>query len=317
MLVDDLVDLLIAVLFQLRVVHGGSAVAQRLFGGQSAAAGQQGVLVEDIRQGGASQQEQVDVAAVGLVVAVALPVTGQLLAQVEDAVIGVVVEQADGAAVLLVHTDVERNVLVHRVAGLGVVADGVLGGHAQAAAFLVQVAGLLAKAEEVVILAVHLGEVGQAADLVFLERALPQILIQQLALFVVHLKMERLLEQLQGNVSGLKGQALLILGAGHIQRGDAGALVLEQVVHAVRPCGGHQGVGLLLHGGALVEVDADTDDVIRHEDQLYIRSVAVDEVAILRFFKGFKTAKQHNRFLRVVFYYMPIRSNCSNETVRL
>ena len=36
--------------------------------------------------------------------------------------------------------------------GLGVVADGVLGGHAQAAAFLVQVAGLLAKAVEAVVL---------------------------------------------------------------------------------------------------------------------------------------------------------------------
>lgn len=75
-LVDDLVDLLVAVLFQLGVVHGGGAVAQRLLGGQGAAAGQQGVLVEDLRQGGTGQQEQVDVAAVGLVVAV-----GQLYPQ--------------------------------------------------------------------------------------------------------------------------------------------------------------------------------------------------------------------------------------------
>ncbi len=73
--------------------------------------------------------------------------------------------------------------LIHRVAGLGVVADGILGGHPQAASLFVQMAGFLAKAVEVVVFAVHLGEVGQTADLIFLKGALPQILIDQLAGF--------------------------------------------------------------------------------------------------------------------------------------
>ena len=299
MLVDDLVDLLVAVLFQLGVVHGGSAVAQRLLGGQGAAAGQQGVLVQNLGQGLTGQQEQVDVAAVGLVVAVALPVAGQLLAKVEHAVVGVVVEQANRAQVVFVYPDIEGNVLVHRVAGLGVVADGILGGHPQAATLFIQMTGLFAKAVEVVIVPIYLGEVAQTADLILLKGALPQILIDQLA---------GLIEQLQGDVCGLKGQGLLVLGAGHIQRGDAGALVLEQGVHPVLPRGGHQRVGLLLHGGALVEVHPDADDIVCHENQLYISGIAMDEVAVFGLFKGFKTTQQHKRFLRVALTYQSGRT---------
>ncbi len=308
MLVDDLVDLLVAVLFQLGVVHGGSAVAQRLLGGQGAAAGQQGVLVQNLGQGLTGQQEQVDVAAVGLVVAVALPVAGQLLAKVEHAVVGVVVEQANRAQVVFVYPDIEGNVLVHRVAGLGVVADGILGGHPQAATLFIQMTGLFAKAVEVVIVPIHLGEVAQTADLILLKGALPQILIDQLAGLIEQLKVEGLFEQLQGDVCGLKGQGLLVLGAGHIQRGDAGALVLEQGVHPVLPRGGHQRVGLLLHGGALVEVHPDADDIVCHENQLYISGIAVDEVAVFGLFKGFKTTQQHKRFLRVALTYQSGRT---------
>mgnify|MGYP005908849449 CR=1 FL=1 len=88
----------------------------------------------------------------------------------------------------------------------------------------------------------------------------------------------------------------------HIQRRDPGALVLEQGVHPILPRGGHQRVGLLLHGSALVEVHPDADDIVCHENQLHIGGIAVDEVAVFGLFKGFKTTQQHKRFLRAVLH---------------
>ena len=163
-------------------------------------------------------------------------------------------------------------------------------------------AGLFAKAVEVVKFPVHLGEVAQTADLILLKGALPQILIDQLAGLIEQLKMEGLFEQLQSQVCGLKGQGLIVLSAGDIQRGDAGALVLEQGVHPILPRGGHQRVGLLLHGSALVEVHPDADDIVCHENQLHIGGIAVDEIAVFGLFKGFKTTQQHKRFLRAVLH---------------
>ena len=223
------------------------------------------------------------------------------------------VEQAHRAQVVLIYPDIEGDVLVHRVASLGVVADGILGGHPQAATLFVQMTGLFAKAVEVVKFPVHLGKVAQTADLVFLKGALPQILIDQLAGLIEQLKVEGLFEQLQGDVCGLKGQGLFVLGAGHIQRRDPGALVLEQGVHPILPRGGHQRVGLFLHGGALVEVHPDADDIICHENQLHIGGIAVDEVAVFGLFKGFKTTQQHKIFLRAVITY---RSGRTVQTKR-
>ena len=283
-LVDDLVDLLVAVLFQLGVVHGGGAVAQRLLGGHGRTAGQQGVAVQHFVHRRAVEQEQVDVAAVGLVIAVAVPVARDLLPHVKDAVVGVVVEQAQGVALLVGQADIERDVLVHGVAGLGVVADGVLGGHPHPAALLVQVAGLFAKAVEVVVLVVDAGVVAQAAQLVLFKGALPQVGVDQPACGVVQQKGQRALAHDQFQGLGAEGQGLFVLLAGDVQRGDAGALVLEQLVHPVGPGGGDQGVGLLFE--LAVKGDPHPDDVVGHKDQHDVSLVAVDDVAVGGLFQG-------------------------------
>ena len=324
MLVDDAVDLLVAVLLQLRIVHGRGAVAQRLLGRQRAAARQHRVLIEDARHRRRSQQEQIEVAAVRLVVGVALPVAGELLPQIEHAVVAVVIEQADGALVVLVHADVERDVLVHGIAVLRVVADGVLRAHAQATAMLVQMAGLLAKAVEVIKLTVGLGKVRQTANLVLFKSALTQILMDDVAIKIIQRKGERLLAQHELHLRRGEGDGALRLLRRHVERRDALALVRKQFVHAVRPRGRHQRVALLLE--RTVKGHADTQQVVRHEDQHRVRRVSVDDVSVVRLFQRTEFSEQHNassfsgmgRGGSAAFpalCHMPMRSKSSKETV--
>lgn len=86
-LVDDTVDFLVAVLFELGVVHGGRAVAERLLGRQHGSAGQPGVVFDDVADCFTGHQEQIDITAVRLIVAVAVPVAADFLPHIEDAVI--------------------------------------------------------------------------------------------------------------------------------------------------------------------------------------------------------------------------------------
>ena len=182
MFVHNLIDLLITVLFQLRIVHGGHAVAQGLLRGQNGPARKPGIAPDHVAHVGPIDEKQVDVSAVGLVIAVALPVTGDFLSQVEHAVIGIVIEQAKRTAVGLIHPDVEGDVLVHGVAGLGIVADGVLGAHAETAELFVKMSRLLTEAVEVIPLPVHAGVVGEAAQMVLLKCPLRQIAVKGPAL---------------------------------------------------------------------------------------------------------------------------------------
>ena len=198
-------------------------------------------------------------------------------------------------ALLVGQADVKGDVLVHGVAGLGVVADGILGGHPHPAALLVQVAGLFAKAVEVVVAVVDAGIMAQAAQVVPLEGALPQVGVDQLALCVVQQEGQGALahDQLQG--FGAEGQGLFVLLAGDVQGGDAGALGLEQFIHPVGPGGGDQGVGLLLE--LAVEGDPHPDDVVGHKDQHDVGSVPVDDIAVAGLFQGLEMFQQHFGFL--------------------
>ena len=91
------------------------------------------------------------------------------------------IEQAEGAAVGVVHPDVEGDVFVHRVPGLRVMAYGVLGAHTKTAEFLVEMSRLLAEAVEVVPLPVHAGVVGESAQVVLFKCPLGQIAVEGLA----------------------------------------------------------------------------------------------------------------------------------------
>ena len=103
------------------------------------------------------------------------------------------VEQAQGVETVLVDADIKGDVLVHGVAVLRVVADGVLGAHPQAASLFVQVPRLFTKAEEMVLLAVHAGVVADAAQLVDLKGPLGQVPVDARALCGVEGEGQRLL----------------------------------------------------------------------------------------------------------------------------
>ena len=196
------------------------------------------------------------------------------------------VEQAQGVKIALTGADIEGDVLVHGVAVLRVVADGVLGTHTQAAALLVQVAGLFAEAEEVVLLPVQAGVVAQAAQLVHLKGPLRQVPVDALALGGVEGEGEGLLFQHQLQGGGTEHQRLPRVLAGNVQRGDPGALAGKEGVQTVLPGGGHQGVGPL--GELPGEGRPQADHVVAEEHHHHVGAVAVDQVAIVCFFQGLK-----------------------------
>ena len=185
MFVDDAVNFLIAVLFELGVVHRRRAVAKRLLGRQNSSAGQPGVVFDDVADCFAGHKEKINVAAVRLIVTVAVPVAADLLSHVEDAVIGIIVEKADRAQRVLVQTDVERDVLVHRIAEFRIVTDRVLGRHPQAPALFVEITCFLAEAVKMIPCAVHQRVMGNAAELIFLESSFPQVGIQLFTGFLI------------------------------------------------------------------------------------------------------------------------------------
>ena len=219
------------------------------------------------------------------------------------------VEQAQGVKIALTGADIQGDVLVHGVAVLRVVADGVLGTHTQAAALLVQVAGLFAEAEEVVLLPVHAGVVAQAAQLVHLKGPLRQVPVDALALGGVEGEGERLLFQHQLQGGGTEHQRLPRVLAGNVQRGDPGALAGKEGVQTVLPGGGHQGIGRFRE--FFLKRHPQADHIVAEEHQHRVRAVAVDQIAVRGLFDGLELFQNHGRSLP----YMPIRSKSSKETV--
>ena len=215
-LVDDTKDFLVAVPGQLRIVHGGVDETQRLLGRHDGAAGQPGVAADHLFDGWAVDQEEVDVSTVSLPVAVAVPVAAALVSHVEDAVIGVVVEEPQRMPVLVVGTDVEGDVLVHRVARFRVGGNRVAWTLAHAESLLVQLAVFLAKAIEMVVPLVDLAVVGDSSELVNLVGAEGQVLIEFLACRIKQRKGEGIFAHHERQVLG--GEADLIFVFRHLGR---------------------------------------------------------------------------------------------------
>ena len=170
------------------------------------------------------------------------------------------VEQSQRLALILADADIKGDVLVHRVAGLGVVADGVLGAHAQAAEFLVQMPGLLAEAVKVILLPVHAGVVRDTAQVVLLESALGQIAVEPVPVPVEQSEGKGLLAQDKRQSLRLEAETFFVLRAGDVQRRDPLPLSLEEGVEAVGPGGGDKRVRGLVEGS--LEADADADHIV-------------------------------------------------------
>src|SRR5690606_41339515 len=92
----------------------------------------------DFGEARAEDNVEVEVAVLRLEAAVVAVIGVDLLPEVEGAAREIVVEQADAvAAAIGPHGGVEGDVLVERIAALGILAHGVDGAHAQAPAVLV------------------------------------------------------------------------------------------------------------------------------------------------------------------------------------
>ena len=281
--VDEVEDGVVAVLFQLGVVHGGPLIAQGPLGQQGGAAGQQGVVVHHAADAAARDQEQVDVAAVGLPVAVAGPVVALLAAHVEHRLVEVVVEQAHRLPGGAGQMDVEGNVLVQGVHLLGVIAHGVGGPLPQEGLVLVQQAGLFAEAVETVVLC-HRAVVGHPAVGIQGVGGAGQIAVEEIAVLVVELEAEGRTGHFQPDGRRLEGVALPCLGDLGLDRVQTGPLLGEQAVQTVLPGGGGQDIGFFIQ--LPVKGHPDPDDLVGDKTDLDVCAVGVEQEGAVQALHG-------------------------------
>ena len=202
------------------------------------------------------------------------------------------VEHADSLFGVTVQTDVEGDVLVEGIHLLGIVAHRVGSTLTLERLVLVQLAGLLAKAVEAVVL-FHQAVSHNAVVGVLDKRVAGQGAVQLRAVSGQQLEIDGVLLDHQSHLAGGKSDGLVVLGDLSRKRLHAGALALEQVVHTVFPGGGHQDVGFL--GQLVVKAGADTDDLVGHEANFDIRVVSVQqESAVLALHAGKTGADFHN-----------------------
>ena len=282
----------IAVLLQLGVVHAGALIAQRTLGQQCRTAGQQGVVVHDAGNGVAADQEAVQIAAVCLKIGVAGPVVALFAAHVEHGLVEVVVEHAHRLVGVAVQTDVEGDVLVEGIHLLGVVAHGVGGALPLEGLVLIQQAGLFAKAVEAVVL-LHPAVSHHAVVGVLDEGVAGQGAVQLGAIGSQQLEVDGVLVHHQRHLAGGKGEGAVVLGELGGKGLHTGALTLEQLVHPILPCGGHQNVGFLCQ--LMVKACADADDLIGHKADLDISVISMQqESAVFALHAGKTGADLHS-----------------------
>ena len=273
--VDEVENGIVAVLRQLGIVHRAAQVAQRGLGQHDALAGQVGVALDNAADGRARNQEQVNVACIGAVAGVAVPVVALFAAHVEVALGRVVVEVAHSLLGAAVQADIKRNVLVQRVGLLGVVAHGIAGRHIHVLLGLVDFAGLLAEAVEAVV-RLNLAGVDATVIAVLTVGQVGNVRVQQAAVLVIDHDAEGFLLNDHLQAAALNDGFLLAIGQGGGSALDALAAVLHQVIGAGFPCGHRQAVAGLVP--IAVKTGADAQDVIRQEPDAQLDSVGGNRV---------------------------------------
>ena len=269
--VDEVEHGVIAVLGQLGIIHRAAQIAQRGLRQHDALAGQVGVALDDLADGRAGNQEQVNVARVGAVGRIAVPVVALLAAHVEITLGRVVVEIADRLPGAAVQADVERNVLVERVGLLGVVAHGVAGGHVHVFLGLVDLAGFLAKAVEAVV-SLDLAGMDAAVVAVLAVGQVGNIGVQQAPVLIIDHDAERRFLDDDFQSLALDDGLLAAVSQRSLGGLDALAAVLHQFVGAGVP---------RRHGQAVrgfvpiaVKARADAQDVVGQEPDAQFHGVS-------------------------------------------
>ena len=137
--------------------------------------------------------------------------------------------------VFLIHPNVERDVLVHRIAVLRIMTDCILRGHSESSALLVEISGLLAKSVEMIGCHIDSGEMGQTTKLILLKGTLSQILVNDFSIQSLQGEIQRFLVDFKRTGLCGKYQFLLRLLARKIQRLNPHTLSFQKIVHPVFP----------------------------------------------------------------------------------
>ena len=202
------------------------------------------------------------------------------------------VEQTHRAQVVLIYPDVEGDVLIKGIHLLGIVAHGIGGALPLEGLVLIQQAGLFAKAVEAVVL-LHPAVSHHAVVGVLDEGVAGQGAVQLRAIGSQQLEVDGVFIHHQRHLAGGKGEGAVVLDDLGGKRLHTGALTLEQFVHPILPCGGHQDIGLLCQ--LVVKACADADDFIGHKADLDICVISMQqESAVFALHAGKTGADLHN-----------------------
>ena len=273
--VDEIQHRVIAVLGQFGVIHRAAKVAECSLRQHDALAGQVGVALDDLADGRACDQEQINIARIGAVGRVAMPVVALLAPHVEITLGRVVVEVTDRLFCAAVQPDIKRNVLVERVGLLGVVAHRIAGGHIHVFLSLVDLAGLLTEAVEAVI-GLDLAGMDAAAVAVLAVGKVRNVGVQQAAVLVVDHDAEGRFLDDDLQALALDHSLLFAIGQNGGSRLYALAAALHQGIGAGLPCGHRQAVGGLVP--VAVKAGADAQDVIGQKPDAQLHSVGCNGI---------------------------------------
>ena len=304
----------IAVFRQFGVVHGAAQIAQRCFGQHDGLAGQIGVTLNDIADGGACDQEEIHIPGIGAVGGVTVPVVTLFAAHVEITFSGVVVKVTNCLFGTAVQLDVERNVFVQGIGLLGIVAHGIAGGHVHVLFSLVDLAGFFAKAIEAVV-GFDLGSVHAAVVGILTISKVGNICMQQAAIFIVYHDTEGCLFHNHLQAAALDHGLLVAIG----QFGSGGlhalAAVLHQLVRAGVPGGHGQTVGRFIP--IPIKTGADTQNIVRQKPDADLHRIGGNREAVFQLFD--RTCRVANFHVQApslfCFMYLSVFLACLKITV--
>ena len=291
--VDEIQHRVIAVLGQFGVIHRTAEVAECSLRQHDALAGQVGVALDDLADGRACDQEQINIARIGAVGRVAMPVVALFAPHVEITLGRIVVEVADRLFCAAVQPDIKRNVLVERVGLLGVVAHRIAGGHIHVFLGLVDLAGLLTEAVEAVI-GLDLAGMDAAAVAVLAVGKVRNVGVQQAAVLVVDHDAEGCLLDHDLQAPALNHSLFFAIGQNGGGRLYALAAALHQGIGAGLPCGHRQAVGGLVP--VAVKAGADAQDVIGQKPDAQLHSVGSNGIVAAAVFDSATGVAHFHRF---------------------
>ena len=129
----------------------------------SALTGEIGKAADHILKLRAIDQEEIDIAAINLIERIRFPIATALVTHIKDGIMGIVIEQAHVMSLLGIDAHIERNVLVHGLAKLRIMTNGVTWAQVHVTTFLIDMACRLTKTKEVIVAWINAVVMGQTS----------------------------------------------------------------------------------------------------------------------------------------------------------